>query len=239
MGRYSTVIFDLDGTLTDPGAGIVNTIRNVILEFGGKAPRAEELKWCVGPPLREIFTRLLNAQGRLGPLAGVGGIARAEGKDDAEGTDAAALVERAAALYVQRYAESGAAESVAYRGVEQMLTELRKTARLFVVTSKNTATAERILGMCGLKRFFEEVIGNGRLEDKTDMVRDLIDRTGLERAAAALVGDREFDIRAGRSNRIFSIGVTYGYGSREELAAAGADRIGESPSEVARLLSSA
>jgi phosphoglycolate phosphatase len=117
-----------------------------------------------------------------------------------------------------------------------MLTGLRKTARLFVVTSKNTATAERILGMCGLKRYFEEVIGNGRLDDKTDMVRDLIDRAGIEPATAAIVGDREFDIRAGKSNRIFSIGVTYGYGSREELAAAGADRICESPAEVARLL---
>jgi phosphoglycolate phosphatase len=58
MGKYSIVIFDLDGTLTDPGAGIVSTIRSVIAELGGKAPHAEELKWCVGPPLREIFTGL-------------------------------------------------------------------------------------------------------------------------------------------------------------------------------------
>jgi len=234
--KYSAVIFDLDGTLTDPGAGIVNTLRSVIVELGGRPPRAEEMKWCVGPPLREIFARLLAPQGRVGPPAGVGGIAQAEGIDNAETTDAAALVERAAALYVQRYAESGAAESVAYAGVQQMLMELRKTARLFVVTSKNTATAERILGLCGLKRFFDEVIGNGRLDDKTDMVRDLIARAGIAPATAAIVGDREFDIRAGKSNRIFSIGVTYGYGSREELEAAGADWIGESPAEVARLL---
>jgi phosphoglycolate phosphatase len=230
MGKYSTVIFDLDGTLTDPGAGIVNTLRSVIVELGGKAPRAEEMKWCVGPPLREIFARLLTPDGKggLAELAGEGMEATPEPRE---------LVERAAALYLQRYAEGGAAESVAYPGVPQMLTELRKTARLFVVTSKNTATAERILGMCGLKRYFEEVIGNGRLDDKTDMVRDLIDRAELERATAVIVGDREFDIRAGRGNGIFSIGVTYGYGSREELEAAGADRICESPSEVARLLS--
>jgi phosphoglycolate phosphatase len=118
-----------------------------------------------------------------------------------------------------------------------MLTDLRKVAQLFVVTSKNTATAERILGMCGLKRYFEAVIGNGRLDDKGDMVRELIDREGIERATAAMVGDREFDIRAGKNNGIVSIGVTYGYGSRTELEAAGADWICESPAEVARLLS--
>lgn len=230
MGKYSTIIFDLDGTLTDPGAGIVSTLRSVIAELGRTPPCAEDLKWCVGPPLRDIFGRLfaLEEKGRVAKIAKGGQAAAPEQCE---------LVERAAALYVQRYAESGAAESVAYQGVQQMLAELRKTARLFVVTSKNTVTAERILGMCGLKRYFEEVVGNGRLDDKTDMVRDLIDRAGIERATTAMVGDREFDIRAGRSNGIVSIGVTYGYGSREELEAAGADRICESPAEVARLLS--
>ena len=215
MGRYSNVIFDLDGTLTDPGAGIVGTIRVVIAELGIKPPRAEDLRWCVGPPLREIFARLVGSE---------------------TGDSELDLIGRAASLYLQRYAESGTAQSVAYKGVQQMLTELRKVARLFVVTSKNTATAERILGMCGLKRHFEEVIGNGRLDDKTDMVSDLIDRGSIDRTTAAIIGDREFDIRAGKNNGIVSIGVTYGYGSREELEAAGADRICESPADVARLL---
>jgi phosphoglycolate phosphatase len=241
MGKYSIVIFDLDGTLTDPGAGIVNTIRSVIAELGGKAPRAEELKWCVGPPLREIFTRLLAPAGKeeRAESEGRGGLGAAAGTNESKTPSIGEAVGRASALYLQRYAESGAAESVAYQGVNQVLTELRKVARLFVVTSKNTATAERILGMCGLKRYFEEVIGNGRLNDKSDMVRDLIDREGIERATAAMVGDREFDIRAGKNNGIFSIGVTYGYGSRAELEAAGADRLCESPTEVARLLLSA
>jgi phosphoglycolate phosphatase-like HAD superfamily hydrolase len=117
--KYSAVIFDLDGTLTDPGAGIVNTLRSVIVELDGRPPRAEELKWCVGPPLREIFARLLTPQGRVGPLAGAGGLAPAAGNDDAEASDEAALVERAAALYVQRYAERGEAESVAYKALRR------------------------------------------------------------------------------------------------------------------------
>lgn len=211
MTKYSTLIFDLDGTLTDPGSGIVSTIRGVLASLGVKPPR-QELKWCVGPPLREIFARLLEPVGK------------------------GELVEQAAALYIQRYAEAGAAESTVYQGVNQMLMELRGAARLFVVTSRNTATAERILGRGALRRHFEDVIGNGRLDDKSDMVRELIDRERIDRAAVAIVGDREHDIVAGKRNGIFTIGVTYGYGSREELAAAGADRICESPAEIARLI---
>jgi phosphoglycolate phosphatase len=90
--------------------------------------------------------------------------------------------------------------------------------------------------MCALRRYFEDVIGNGRLDDKSDMVHELIDRERIDRTTTAIVGDRLHDIVAGKRNGIFTIGVEYGYGSREELAAAGADRICESPAEVAHLL---
>src|SRR4029077_3301524 len=139
---------------------------------------------------------------------------------------------QAAALYVQNYAQAGAAQSTVYPGVTQMLAELRVAARLFVVTSKNTAAAERILGLCGLRRYFEAVAGNGRLDDKSDIVRELIEREQLDRAAAAIVGDRKHDIVAAKRNGIFTTGAAYGYGSREELTAAEADRICESPAEV-------
>jgi len=187
--------------------------------MGIKPPPPEELNRCVGPPLRKIFERLLDQQE-----------VKAEGLPTTVAK--AEMVEQAAALYLHRYAETGAAESVVYKGVARMLTELHTTARLFVVTSKNTGTAERILGMCGLRRHFAEVIGNGRLEDKSDMVRELIERERVAHSATAIIGDREHDIIAGKRNGIFTIGVTYGYGSREELAAAGADSICESPAEV-------
>ena len=212
MAKYSTLIFDLDGTLTDPGSGIVSSIRSVLATMNVESPRPEELKWCVGPPLREIFARLLEPAGKGG------------------------LVDQAAGLYMQHYAAVGAAESTTYKGVTQMLVELKAAARLFVVTSKNTVIAERILGMCALRRYFEDVIGNGRLDDKSDMVHELMDRERIDRTTAAIVGDRVYDIVAGKRNGIFTIGVEYGYGSREELAAAGADRICESPAEVAHLL---
>jgi len=212
MSRFAAVIFDLDGTLTDPGSGIIATIRGVLAKLDVKMPPRSELAWCVGPPLREIFRRLLEPAGK-GDLA-----------------------DQAAALYVQNYAQTGAAESTVYKGVVPMLTELRGAARLYVVTSKNTAAAERMLGLCGLKRYFEIVVGNGRLDDKSDMVGELIQSERLDRTATAMVGDRGHDVVAGKRNGIFTVGVAYGYGSREELAAAGADRICESPADVARVL---
>jgi phosphoglycolate phosphatase len=222
MGRFSAVIFDLDGTLTDPGSGIASTIRGVLMTLGINPPSRAELRWCVGPPLREIFTRLI--------------VPVSEGDPVSEGAAKSELVDRAAALYVQNYAQAGMAESTVYPGIKEMLTALRAGSRLFVVTSKNTATAERILGLCGLRRYFEDVAGNGRLDDKSDTVRELIEREHLDRTDLAIVGDRAHDIVAGERNGLFTIGVTYGYGSREELTVAGADRICESPAAVAQLL---
>ncbi len=212
MGKFKDILFDLDGTLTDPGAGIVKTIRHVLGELGVEPPAGDDLRWAVGPPLREIFVRLLDPHGR------------------------AELAERAAAIYMAAYAAHGATESATYRGVERMLKELRESARLYVVTFKNTAIAERILGMCAIGRYFSAVAGNARLADKSGMVRELIERERIEPGAAAIVGDREHDIAAGRSNGLFTIGVAWGYGSVAELEAAGAERICSTPAELADFL---
>jgi phosphoglycolate phosphatase len=212
MAKFKDILFDLDGTLTDPGDGIVRTIRHALYELGAAPPAGDDLRWAVGPPLREIFVRLLEPYRK------------------------ADLAERAAAIYLAAYAAQGAAESAPYRGVEPMLKELRDSARLYVVTSKNTATAERILGMCALRRYFVGVIGNGRLSDKSAMVRDLIERERIEPNAAAIVGDRAHDVAAGRGNGLFTIGVGWGYGSPGELEAAGAQRICSTPAELADFL---
>jgi phosphoglycolate phosphatase len=216
MARIENILFDLDGTLTDPGVGIVSTIRQVIAELGVEPPLAAELRWCMGPPLMEVFTRLLEPAGK-GELA-----------------------PRAASLYMQRYAAAGAAESMPYAGVEAMLEGLRGKACMYVVTSKSGAIAERIIVAClgarALGRYFEEVVGNARFEDKSDAVRGLMERAQMEAAATAIVGDRAHDIDAGKRCGIVTVGVTYGYGSREELAAEGADYIADDPATVAKYL---
>ena len=212
MAKFTDILFDLDGTLTDPGAGIAATIRHALAELDAAPAVGDDLRWAVGPPLREIFVRLLEPHGK------------------------ADLAERAASIYLAAYAARGAAESAPYRGVERMLKELRGESRLYVVTFKNTAIAERVLGMCAIGRYFTAVVGNARLSEKTDMVRELIERERIDARSAAIVGDREHDIVAGRRNGIFSIGVTWGYGARAELEAAGAGQICMTPAELADFL---
>ena len=121
-----------------------------------------------------------------------------------------------------------------------MLERLRGKARMYVATNKSGAIAERIIVAClgarALGRYFEEVVGNARFEDKSDAVRGLIEQARIDAAATAIVGDREHDIHAGKRCGIVTVGVTYGYGSREELVAAGADYIAGDPAAAAKYL---
>jgi phosphoglycolate phosphatase len=216
MVRIENVLFDLDGTLTDPGGGIVNTIRHVLAGLDVTVPPAEELGWCMGPPLRDVFARLLEPAGK-GELA-----------------------PQAASLYLQHYAVAGVAESRVYPGVEAMLEGLRRKVRMYVVTNKRVAIAERVITQClgarAIGRYFEEVMGNARLDDKSAVVRELIERERMESTATIIVGDREHDAMAGKRCAIGAVGVTYGYGSREELIAAGVDYLADDPAAIARFI---
>jgi phosphoglycolate phosphatase len=209
--RFTAVLFDLDGTVVDPGEGIANTIQFVLdtldidHRFDGSA------KWYVGPSLSEIFARILSPA--LQPE----------------------LIERAVSLYIERFASHGAAESVVYSELAEILTELSSSARLFLVTSKNTAVAEQMLRSHLLLEHFDSVIGteaDRRFATKADAVRLIIKEFELDSEAAAMVGDRMHDIIAGKDNNIFTVGVTYGYGTRGELIEAGADAICDTPSEL-------
>jgi phosphoglycolate phosphatase len=149
------------------------------------------------------------------------------------------LIERAASIYIERFASHGALESAVYRGIAEMLADLRNTARLFLVTSKNTAVAEQMLRAHSLRNLFDDVIGterDSRFADKAGAVRFILKEFDVNPAAAAIVGDRMHDIVAGKRNGIYTIGVTYGYGSKRELLDAGADEICGSPSELSQLL---
>lgn len=120
-----------------------------------------------------------------------------------------------------------------------MLANLCSSRRLFVVTSKDTPIAEQILTAHSLRSYFETLIGterDDRFENKGDAVRFLLEGAKLKSYATAIVGDREHDLIAGRRNGIFTVGVTYGYGSRRELTEAGADRICDTPGELSELL---
>lgn len=207
------VLFDLDGTLTDAFDGIARSIQHALAELHCPIPERASLRRCVGPPIRDSFVELLGANGR---------------------------VDEALAIYRERYGSVGLFENRVYPGVTEMLVMLLADgARLFVCTSKRTRFAKRILEHFALDRFFADVYGSedhGRFDDKRDLIRHILESTKLDPASTMMVGDREHDVRAALANDVRPIGVTWGYGSREELIDAGARDIFDSPSEVTEAL---
>ena len=208
------VCFDMDGTLTDPTLGITNCIRYALERLGREVPSADELTWCIGPPLLQSFEAMLRN---------------------------AAEAERALVLYRERFGDVGLFENEVYPGIVELLEACRlEGLRLFVATSKPAVYAERIIEHFGLSHLFEAVCGaelDGTRSDKTELLRWVVAEQGFAACDAAMVGDRRHDIIGARNNGIRAIGVTYGYGSREELEEAGADEVVDSPDGVASVLS--
>jgi len=210
--KAANILFDLDGTLTDSRTGILNTIRHALRLVDVEPPRDDEMLWCVGPPLGEVFARLL------------------------PGSETA-TIERAVSAYVERYDSIGHRENRVYAGVPAMLTTLGANRRLVLVTAKRQQIAERIIELFQLRPYFEGVFGSersGRFADKRELVQYVIETLGLDRSETVIVGDRIHDIEAGRHNGLVTIGAAWGYGTAQELA--GADHICESPLHVVPLL---
>ena len=210
--RPDNILFDLDGTLTDSRPGILNTIEHALRALNVEPPPQTDLLWCVGPPLREIFSRLL------------------------PGADPP-TVQRAVDIYRERYQRMGHHENALYAGVPEMLSTLRVASRLVLVTAKHQDSAERILEHFELRSHFESVFGSeasGRLADKRELVRHVLETLQLNAACTVMVGDRVHDIDGGRHNGIVTIGAAWGYGTREELA--DADYICATPIDVTALL---
>ena len=209
--KAANILFDLDGTLTDSCPGILNTIRHALRLVDVEPPRDDELLWCVGPPLHEVFAHLLP-----------GG--------------ETATIERAVSAYIERYHSIRHRENRVYAGVPAMLTTLGANRRLVLVTAKRQQIAESILELFQLRPYFEGVFGSersGRFADKRELVYYVVETLGLDRSETVIVGDRIHDIEAGRRNGLFTIGAAWGYGTAQELA--GADQICESPLHVAPL----
>ena len=215
MSRFESVLFDLDGTLVDSKRGVIDCLRHAVAAAGIEPPSPAEMNWCVGPPLRSVFERLLSS-------------------------NEPGLIEKTHATYINHYEKDGIFKARVFDGVIEMLDRLyQRDLRLFVVTSKLALTAQRMVRTLDLNSFFDSVIGaevDGRLAEKTKSVAFALRRENLSLASTAMVGDREQDMAGARHNRVFGIGVEYGYGSRAELSTAGANAICASPAAVADLL---
>ncbi len=211
------VLFDLDGTLTDPKEGITRCIQFSLGRLGREAPSSDELLWCIGPPLKQSFSRLLENHDK-------------------------GLLDVALQYYRERFSEIGIYENSVYPGIATALQKIYTAGfRVFLATSKPTVFAIRILDYFQLTRFFHGIYGSeldGNLSDKADLIAHILKREDLDPRATLMVGDRLHDIIGGKQNGIATAGVTYGYGSRNEIEEAKADFIFHCPSDLAAYLES-
>ena len=195
------LLFDLDGTLTDPFLGITRCILYALDRLGRQLPVRDSLRWCIGPPLKDSFMKLL-------------------------ASDNAALAEEALALYRERYSSVGLFENQVYEGIPQVLDALQQNGHsLYVATSKPTVFADRIVAHFGLRPYFEQIFGselNGTRNDKTQLISYILKKESLTASATVMIGDRKHDIIGARNNDLQSAGVLWGYGTKEELASSGA-----------------
>lgn len=204
-------LFDLDGTLTNPFLGITNCIRHALENLGHDPPPAEDLRWCIGPPLKESFFTLLD-------------------------TDDPALAEEALVLYRERFGEVGLFENEVYPGIHDCLFTLSEMGHsLSVATSKPHVYAKRILEHFELDGFFPSIDGSeldGTRTDKTELLGFIIEKLSLDPANTIMIGDRKHDIKGALNNGVFPIGVLWGYGTSEELRNAGATVLSNSHSQL-------
>ena len=213
--RSHTVLFDLDGTLSDPKPGITCCIQYALSELGYQPPDVNELLWCIGPPLKSSFSQLLQTS------------------DDT-------LLEKAILLYRSRFSTIGLFENSLYPQIPETLKIIRAAGyQTFVATSKPHIYATRIIEYFDLAPLFDGIYGSeldGNRSVKGDLISYILERESLLTSTVVMVGDRLHDIIGAKKNNIASIGVTYGYGSREELETHGADLIADYPKEIPTLL---
>ena len=206
------IFFDLDGTLTDSGEGIINSVSFALEQLGLSVPPRESMRFFVGPPLHESF-----------PKVGV-----PEDK-----------VDEAVALYRQRYVPIGKFENVPYPGIREMLETLKAQGhRLFVATSKPEALSVEILEHFGLAAYFELICGatpdHSRYK-KGDVIAYLL-RQVPNAGKILMVGDTVYDVVGAKEHGIDTVGVSWGYGIVAEMIGAGAVAIADTPAQLLELL---
>jgi phosphoglycolate phosphatase len=193
--KYNNVLFDLDGTLTDPYLGITNSVKYAINKFNITEENNNKLKLFIGPPLVKSFTEHYGFNTN----------------------DAKIAVE----YYREYYSTKGIYENKLYNGIKNVLKTLNeKSVNCIVATSKLEKYAIEVLHNFNIDIYFKDIVGSnveGTLLEKGDIIRHGIEKNKLEKEKTVMVGDRKYDIIGAKNNGIDSIWVLYGYGTQEEL----------------------
>jgi phosphoglycolate phosphatase len=208
------ILWDLDGTLTDPKVGILTSIRYALEGRGHLAPPMEELLWCIGPPLHDSFSTLV-------PSADL------------------QEINQLIAKYRERFSVVGLFENELIPGIPEAFKSLSEH-RHFLATSKPHVFAKRILIHFKLDHHFTAIHGSeldGQRSDKSDLIRHVLVTENVDPMNAVMIGDRKHDVIGARKASVEALGVLWGFGSRSELETAGASQIFETPTDlVSKLL---
>lgn len=213
--KIHTILFDLDGTLTDSGEGIMNAVRYTLERYEKEATE-EELRSFIGPPLQTQFEQFLK-------------VSEEEGK-------------RAVSIYREYYTKRGIYENKVYPGIPDVLKQLKQAGfRLCIATSKPEKFAVQIAEHFNFAQYFERIGGalmDGNRTKKREVIEYVLteEQIGDQREGILMVGDRKHDICGAKQTGLRSMGVLYGYGSQEELETAGADWIVETPEDIWSIL---
>jgi len=209
------ILFDLDGTLTDPYLGISRCIVHAIEKMGCSEKLPSDLRWCIGPPLSYSFEEILQ-------------------------TKCSKTTATAVRLYRERFSTIGLFENEIYPGIKELLTELKsQSIEIHLATSKPKVYASQILDHFELSQYFSNAFGSnldGTLCDKSDLLAHAISTAQIDSQTAIMVGDRRYDIEGGKSHNVTTIAVEYGYGNKEELIEAKPDATASSVADLRALL---
>ncbi|WP_318361603.1 HAD family hydrolase [uncultured Agathobaculum sp.] len=212
---YQYILFDLDGTLTDSSEGITKSVQYALDKMGIHEPDLKPLERFIGPPLYDEFRR-------------------SYGFDDAE-------AKQAIDFYRERFGVVGWKENLLYDGIPELLKALTEAGKtLSTASSKPAFFVDKIVKYFNIEQFFTVVSGatlDGSIGTKTQVVQQALERLNVQdRSQAVLIGDRLHDAEGARACGIDCIGVTFGFGSREELESAGANHVVDRVDELLPLL---
>lgn len=218
---FKYILFDLDGTLTDPKVGITSSVQYALHVLGIEEPSLDRLEPFIGPPLADSFTEFY-------------------GLDEAQ-------VQTAIAKYRERFKDKGIYENEIYPGIAAMLETLKAGKKtLAIASSKPTEFVVRILDYFHIREYFDIIVGSnmdGTRSRKEEVVEEALRQLlppdlpqSQRKSMVAMVGDRKFDIEGAKTHGITSVGVSFGYAQEGELAQAGADYIVDTVGELQEVL---